>query len=373
MKREWLGILVNDGMIDGIRKRNTGHEKLEFYHEAGLKYGLSTCFFGLRDISWIKNQVHAFIFVKGKWVQRGLPIPKIIHNRAIFTTKQNWNRSKRLVDRGIILFNFWNRYGKLYIANVLKEHSSFTSHLPVTLPFTAENLNHIMEQSTSFFLKPNKGTVGEGIIKLDKEEEATWLVSYRVGKQLVRHPFQENELYHKVKKTVGKNEYFLQETIPLATFQGSPFDIRVSVQKNGEGVWGITGMMGKVARTGHFLSNVAQGGKVMKVEELLSEYPHLSKEKEVKKISDVALSMVEYLSGIIPHLADVGFDFGIDEKGHPYFIEMNGRDQRYSFMKGGESKTWKQTYENPVAYARFLLNQKKVTRTDEADHRNLIR
>ena len=130
--------------------------------------------------------------------------------------------------------------------------------------------------------------------------------------------------------------------------------------------------MGKAARRGHFLSNVAQGGSVFKVEKLLQEYPHLSSDKVIHKISQLALSMAQFLSNSLPQLADVGFDFGIDKKGHPYFIEMNGRDQRYSFKKGGESEIWKLTYEKPVAYARFLMDQTRGEK-HEKNHRDSIR
>lgn len=359
MKHEWLGILVNDGLIEGIKKQQTGHEKIDFYLEAGKKYGFSTCFFSLRDISLKTKRVNAFIYSGGKWKQRKLPIPKVIHNRAIFHSKSNWQRSKKLVNSGVQLFNFWNRYGKLYIGRLLATQPEFTSHLPLTLPFTSQHVKEMTERFSSFLLKPNKGTVGEGIIKLDKADEGAWKASYRLGKRMVQPTLQEDQVYSKLKKIAGTGEYFIQETIPLATYHGSPFDIRVSAQRDGTGEWGITGLMGKVARPGHFLSNVAQGGKVFKVEELLQEYPQLSAGKVVHQINNLALAMVRFLSKSIPHLADVGFDFGIDEKGHPYFIEMNGRDQRYSFKKGGESGIWKQTYEKPVAYARFLMDQQK--------------
>ena len=58
----------------------------------------------------------------------------------------------------------------------------------------------------------------------------------------------------------------------------------------------------------------------------------------------------------LPGLADVGLDLAIARDGFPYFIECNGRDQRYSFLNGGMVDTWKQTYFNPMGYARFLLD-----------------
>ncbi|WKL03644.1 hypothetical protein Q0F98_09340 [Paenibacillus amylolyticus] len=41
--------------------------------------------------------------------------------------------------------------------------------------------------------------------------------------------------------------------------------------------------------------------------------------------------------------------------GQIYFIECNGRDQRYGFRKAGMSEHWKATYSKPMAYGRLLL------------------
>jgi hypothetical protein len=111
----------------------------------------------------------------------------------------------------------------------------------------------------------------------------------------------------------------------------------------------------KVARSGHFLSNVAQGGSVHPLEEIFSQVS-IDQTQVEQHLKDIALAMVHYLDLRLPHIADIGFDFGIDVNGHPYFIEMNGRDQRYSFAKANMLETWKGTYEKPIAYARYLIN-----------------
>lgn len=359
MAQEWLGILVNDGFLEKIRQHRTGHEKLEFYQEAGQKYNLKPCYFRLRDLSIEGKRVKVYAEANGKWYSKWIPIPKVIHNRAIFIAAPNWQRCKRLEKAGATLFNFWNRYGKLQIAQILEKNSEFESFLPVTKDFSRENLQAMMQRYSSLILKPDKGTVGEGIIKMDRAQDGRWEVKFRSGKRLLRILILPGSLFAQLRKYTANHRYILQETIPLATYQGSPFDIRVSVQKDADGEWGVTGMVGKAARPGHYLSNVAQGGKVYTLTELLIEHPQLKKEKIEEFISKVALAMVTYLSEQLPHLADVGFDFGIDLAGKPYFIEMNGRDQRYSFAKGGMIETWKQTYEKPVGYARYLLDSQK--------------
>jgi len=47
---------------------------------------------------------------------------------------------------------------------------------------------------------------------------------------------------------------------------------------------------------------------------------------------------------------------GVDQQGNPYLIEVNVRDQRYSFYKAGELEMFKNTYRRPLEYAKSLFS-----------------
>ncbi|MGQ7887544.1 YheC/YheD family protein [Paenibacillus sp. WC2504] len=67
---------------------------------------------------------------------------------------------------------------------------------------------------------------------------------------------------------VDKLRYMIQEAIPVATYEGRPYGIRVTVQHGRLGSWQVIGMIDRVAATGRHVTNVTKGGKVKKVEEL---------------------------------------------------------------------------------------------------------
>ncbi|UJF35821.1 YheC/YheD family protein [Paenibacillus hexagrammi] len=138
---------------------------------------------------------------------------------------------------------------------------------------------------------------------------------------------------------VGRQSYYIQQTIPLATYKGRPFDLRVSVQRDDSGDWQVTGIVGKVAASGSHVTNVAKGGRVRTCEVLFKENG-FDVERTVSAVERASLEIVRYISRRVPHLADVGLDMGVDQSGMVKFIEMNGRDQRYSFRKGGLSETF---------------------------------
>lgn len=354
-QHRWLGVLLSQSEWKNI-KRGTSHEKVHLYLRAAAKFNVNICFFCLSDINLTHLTVTANIKQKNRWTRKRISLPKVIHNRAIYTYGAPKNKLRRLEKAGVKVFNSWNGYNKLTIHRILEKGPHLRSFLPMTRTFTKRNIHYYLHHP-SFFVKPGRGSVGKGIIKVQRISGDTWLVSQQNNKKSKKQHVVGTQLYYFLSRQIGKRRYLLQKTIPLMTYKSAPFDVRVSVQKNARGTWGITGMVGKVAPKGLYLSNIYQGGKTVKLDELLRR-SNLNNYTLKHKLSKVSLNIIRHLERFLPNLADVGFDLGIDVKGNPYFIEMNGRDQRYSFLLAGMTNTFRLTYENPVGYGSLLLRRK---------------
>jgi hypothetical protein len=61
MKKDRLGILVNNVFIEGIRQRDTVHENVDFYQQGADKYGFIPCYFSMQDISFKKKSARAYV------------------------------------------------------------------------------------------------------------------------------------------------------------------------------------------------------------------------------------------------------------------------------------------------------------------------
>lgn len=350
----WLGVLINDWEWKKI-KEGTSHEQIDLYLSASQKYNVGILFFRLSDISLKNLTVIGNIKQDNQWYTKKLALPKVIHNRAWFNNKISGHKLRKIERTGIRIYNSWNGYDKLFIHQTIAKNPDLIQYLPITRSFTHKNLQYFLQRN-SFFLKPNRGSVGRGIMKVSKISENEWEVSHQNKKAVQKKKLHYKKLYHYLSRYIRTKKYMIQETIDLLAFRRAPFDIRVSVQKNGKGKWQMNGMVGKVALKGRYLSNVAQGGSVVKLEKLFSEsnFDYKLMERNLYKIS---LDIVHYLDKCLPSLADVGFDFGIDQRGYPYFIEMNSRDQRYSFLLANMRDTFRLTYENPIGYGHFLLKK----------------
>lgn len=120
----------------------------------------------------------------------------------------------------------------------------------------------------------------------------------------------------------------------------------------------MTGMVGKVAKTGSFVTNVAQGGICFAFEDILRNLPDLDDKQVVADVEELSLKVAEQLSNQIENLADIGLDVGITRDGFPMFIECNARDLRLTFRHALMFETWRDTYITPISYGKYLLTKR---------------
>jgi hypothetical protein len=211
----------------------------------------------------------------------------------------------------------------------------------------------MMSRFASLYIKPQSSSIGRGVIKASRKPGGRWYVqlpskSFTAGRGAAEHS---------IDRVARRKHYLIQKAIPLAAYNGKPYDIRVSVQRSTGGGWQVTGMVGKVARRGSHVTNVARGGSVKRCDQLFRG-SSLNAASASHSIKSMSLGMVRYLSKRLDRLADVGLDVGITSAGKPYLIELNCRDQRYSFKKANMNDTFYNTYANPLRYAKHVLSRK---------------
>lgn len=360
MENPYVGILVNDTLFNGIPQRNTIYEAIHYYSEAGKEYGVTPCYFRIHDVRIDTMKVYAYIPSGDRFVREWINLPKVIHNRAIYLDHASYQELESWTQHGIILFNRWNRYSKLLIHQILLKDAIIRPHMPGTYAANLTNLKMMMNAYDSLIIKPTNSSIGRGIMKLDRVATGWRLIypaSMRISNRIWRQIRFSNQLPLSLQKKLQKRSYIIQQCLPLALYDGRPFDLRISVQRGECGEWGITGIVAKVASPKHFLTNVAQGGEVMSLSDILAnEYPSLDPTFVFQQIADFTMRVAKHLSTELPNLADIGLDIGITNHGFPLFIECNSKDQRYSFKEANMMDEWKSTFFKPMAYARFLLD-----------------
>lgn len=360
LRRPVIGVLFSSRDWDGFLN-GTSSEDIDLYLRAADNHGVTVVFFRLSDIDLKAGTVSAMWRPYGRrWILVRIPLPTVIHNRAVHRIGPVEPQLAALRDSGVTIYNHWNNYGKYSIHRRIYSNPLLRRYLPETRWFASSNLKRFLRHR-SFLMKPDRGSVGLGIIKIDRASRDSWTITHQVKNRTTINKVPTRRLSDYLRKHAAHRWYILQKTIDLQRRGDAPFDIRVSVQRDGTGSWQVTGMVGKVARKGGYLTNVFQGSTVARLEDLFAD-----KARVEAKLSRAALRIVRHLSKRLPHLADVGFDFGIARNGKPYFIEMNCRDQRYSFKLAGMMDTFRRTYDNPIAYGKLLLLKKQRSEMDRS-------
>lgn len=354
MGHKHVGILLNADMHRGVPRLKTGQESLNNYEEAAAAYGLVASFLKLADIDTHSGYSAAYIKESNGYRRVVIPTPPVIHNRAIYN--RNSPGLQRLLKHHPLVFNTCNRYGKDEIHELLEDSAELREYLPATAG--ASNLREMMKLYPDLILKPCRGSIGNGVMRLVRRGSEHWVLSYlsSTDRRYKSIPVDQRSLPKALLSRLNATPYLVQERIPLAEIGGRPFDLRVTVQRGWGGDWQVTGIFAKLAAPGGFVSNIARGGEAISSAFALEKAFSGAAAANIRMaVGSLSLAIARCLEQDLPGLADIGLDIGITQDGRIFFIECNGRDQRYGFHKAGLIETWKDCYRRPMGYARFLL------------------
>lgn len=213
--------------------------------------------------------------------------------------------------------------GKWTKHKLLLKESSLIAYLPETKILTKNTFTDFLERYGQAIIKPSFGSLGKRVFKVIVLGNDQYEIHGGSKKEIIDG---ELEAYEIVRSRVSRKKNIIQQVIPLATKNGFPFDIRVMVQRRpGSGEWVITGKAAKVAGRGYFVTNVAR--EVLPVEVAIQGSniaEPLRRTKEIEReLNETALKIVHALQFHYPNKNEMGIDFGLDENGKIWIIEVN--------------------------------------------------
>lgn len=301
----------------------------------------------------------------GKFYSATFPFPDVVYNRIRYRVIENRKDVKQAIkifasDPGIQLFNtrFLN---KLEVYRVLKKNPSTAEFIPETALYNTRNLKYFLGKYGALYLKPIANSRGKGIIKLGKGAAGTYYVQHAT-KAYSNYHSTLTQAHLKMKHYGLKPmRYLVQKAIPLATYRGRPFDLRVQVQKDAMGKWMLTGVGARVAGPNRIVTHVPNGGTAKAFDDVLNEAFNGS-----TTINNDINKQLFYITGVVPEalerelkltLAILSMDIGIDNKGKLWLIEVNSKPA--SFDEDAIRKVHTQTL---VDYFIFCAQNTKRTK-----------
>lgn len=328
---------------------------------SGKKWGALVYVFTPDGINWEKKRIRGYLYneLGNSWQELTLPFPHVIYNRI--PTRKAEQRPDVIETlrriREMPNVTFFNRcfFDKQKLFAMLETHKEILPHLPETKKLdTLPRFRHFCGEHRFVYLKPVRGKAGEGIMRIDYRNNRWRLQRLKDHKALTRRFSSLDDMWPYVKRQIRKKRYIMQQGIRRAFYQGKPFDLRVLVQKNGTGEWGVTGIGIRRAGSQNITTHVPRGGSIHSVAPVLSAlFPHDS-QKVKDEIRKTALAIARALQEEIPDLAEMSMDLGLTQDGKIWLFEVNAKPEKFD-----EPAIRTRSLSNLIHYAQFISRLQK--------------
>ena len=353
-----IGILSAENP-DGSLKGNFNNYKAIM--EAGQNIGGIVFAFTPSNVDWKKRIIRGKIFDKNnnQWVTCSFPFPNVVYNRIqdrAHEKKENsqWCIQRFLSHPGVTLYNrgFFN---KGEVISILKKSPKLNKYIPETRALLSKaDLITMLKKHGALYLKPANNRLGSGIIRVTKSasQKSYTMHYYAYDKQLEKYKaYSIHQLWSKIQQQVVHPPYIVQQAIPLATVSKCPFDCRVLVQKNHQGLWQISGLGIRIAAHSQSITtHVPRGGRIGTPKNVLQQaFPRQKPAQIAQRVHRLCIATAKKLEQHYHLLGEMSIDVGLDGNGRPWLFEANAKP-----MKFDEHEIRKKQLGQVIRYAQFL-------------------
>jgi len=305
------------------------------------------------DIDWERHTITGLHRSNRKWAIRRFPFPHVVYNRCYELNQEVIEQLEAVIGKNKC-FNHVNHFNKYETHKNLSKW--LVPFLPETVPYNERNAAKLLDAHKLLYLKPCYGNKGMGVYRVEMKDSGEIHIGDHhflpkiIAANIVE--FQES-----IRTLLGNIPYIIQKGVETQRLSGRVFDIRVLMQKNKTGMWSITSMISRVAYKGCFNTSIFEKMCLSK-DALYHLYPQEKAKPLMKLIQQTSMRAAEIIeldSGL--HLGEISIDLALDNKSHPWIIEVNGKPQK-SLYQGFRSNYT--AYRRPLEYAYFLLNHAAV-------------
>lgn len=334
------GHVIRFGPLIGIMTTWTVTPYFRAVMVAAARSGMTAVVFRPADLVASQSRMQAWALVAGGLRRVTVPWPDVVYNRIPNRGGELQGATrlcKRILARhGVPVFNR-TFFHKWRIYRLLRLDEAGNAHLPESHPLT--NLGQVarmLHRYPMVYLKPNGGSKGMGIVKVNRLAGGRFSISYRRGThnlQLTAASWAEAQ--QMVRRGMFARSYVIQEGLSLARYHGRPFDVRVTLYKNGNGKWIPSGPAAKIAGRGSITTHVHNGGHIVPLTRALRHAFGEQADQVREKISEVSVSIAEAVERVTRlELGELGVDIGVTANGRVAMFEANSKPGRAIFSPG---------------------------------------
>ncbi|MFT4417069.1 YheC/YheD family protein [Fredinandcohnia humi] len=281
------------------------------------------------------SEEYGYYLLDDKWQKSTVPYPHVVHNRIHSRKREQSDLFKTFVhELQVNKIPFFNDHflNKWEVHEILLEHEHLLSYIPETkLLTTKQDLNEMLEKHECVFIKPVYGSQGKNIFRISKNHENRYFLDYTTFSGEIETVYEGfTALFQSLYSRFKQQTFIIQQCIPLLSYKEKPLDFRLLCQKQENEKWQITSAVARVSSKDQFVSNIARGGEIKKVNDILFENFESKSVPHIKRLmKDVAIEVASIIDlsteGIF---AELGIDLALDVEGKPTIIEVNTKPSK---------------------------------------------
>lgn len=323
--------------------------------------GVYVYFFTPDHIGTSSSNLSAWVYGDG-WKQIQVPAADVFYNRLTSRKLENKPSVQHFLKevKSRYRSHFFNEkfLDKTEVFDALGRDAAISRYLPESHLFrNFLTLKTMCAKHPVVFLKPIRGSLGKGIIRISKLEGGSYqtLTAQVGGTRRQVYPSLA-KLYSSLSGKMKTTRYQIQQGLTLIQADRRPVDFRALVQKNRAGKWNVTSIVARTAGSQHFVSNLARGGSLSTVKEAIgrSSLPAGIKGKIALRLRKAALDIAQGVDAQIPaHFGELGIDLALDSTGRIWLLEVNSKPSKNDNTPIGGNKI-RPSVKQVVEYARYL-------------------
>ncbi|WP_019119425.1 YheC/YheD family protein [Brevibacillus massiliensis] len=323
----------------------------------GRNLGAVVFLFSPDDVRENSRRVRGFTpAVQGGWEERWYPWPDVAIDRFRYSPTPAFKRYAAFRKRSGLLFANNRLAHKWNVHQVLWQDERMRKWLPETYAYDSSRLQTMLRKHRSVYVKPSNGTGGRDILKIEQKGGGFLLQGH--NQQRSRRSAElsgARELARWVDRWVKNKKFLIQQGLDLQLIPGHNVDLRLLIQKNGEGNWSITGAGARVGGKKNIASNLHAGGKAVPAAQFLTPlFGREQAEAILRECRDLAFQTVETIENHYGRMMEQGLDIGVDVNGRVWLIEVNPKPGREIFREMRQRQNYLESIRKPLQYALYL-------------------
>lgn len=328
----------------------------------GRSLHMAVYVFAVGDVNRVMGAVAGWTWLEGRgWVRRLFPMPHVLYDRGFVNGPVL--RLQRWLRAGLGVQQFNSLVGsKWWVYRLMARIPDLAAYIPETrILRTTADLAVMMRRHGTVYVKAAGGGKGIGIWVLSTDGRGRYTYRYTDSRTRI-HRGRTGNLGGIVRHLLGRprQPWLIQPRIDLARWHGRIFDVRVLVQRDGQGRWRITGTGARIGRPGSIISNLYGGGDAWPLEPVLVESLGLTAAEAASmrlRVEDLALRVAQEIDRACRrtgYVGELGVDIGIDRGGRLWFFEANSRTGRNLFRQAGLKESSRLADRRPLEFALHL-------------------